>query len=167
MNASPPFSFCPSTSTHVLLIQSLSQLSLSAGHLSDTLNSSTVEVKLMHIAQADAVRATARLAGTLQRMNETVMSALADINATAVKVNNTLGLGSFSLYADIFPSASVIVANCEADVLLRRPPLTLFSEPDLCSTPGRPVSVVHLPPVILSHCDGTPYFTPAARARLE
>ena len=69
----------------------------------------------MHIAQADAVRATARLAGTLQRMNETVMSALVDINTTAVKVNNTLGAGSFSLYADVFSTASAIVAYCEDD----------------------------------------------------
>lgn len=93
----------------------LTQLSLSTSHLSDALNSSVVEVKLMHIAQADAVRATARLAGTLQRMNETVMSALADINTTAVKVNNTLGAGSFSLYADILSSASAFVAYCEDD----------------------------------------------------
>lgn len=96
-------------------VQSLTQLSLSASHLSDALNSSAVEVKLMHIAQADAVRATARLAGTLQRMNETVMSALADINTTAVKVNNTLGAGPFSHYADILSSASAIVAYCEDD----------------------------------------------------
>ncbi|KAI9458871.1 hypothetical protein BJY52DRAFT_1267638 [Lactarius psammicola] len=96
-------------------MDSLTQLSLSASHLSDALNSSAVEVKLMHVAQADAVRATARLAGTLQRMNETVMSALADINTTAVKVNNTLGAGPFSLYADILSSTSAIVAHCEND----------------------------------------------------
>lgn len=67
----------------------------------------------MHIAQADAVRATARLAGTLHRMNETVMSALADINTTAVKVNNTLGARPFSLHADILSSASAFVAYCD------------------------------------------------------
>jgi fumarate hydratase class II len=83
--------------------------------LSEALNSSVVEVQLMHATQADAVRATARLAGTLQRMNETVMSALADINTTAVKVNNTLGAGSFSLYAHILSSASAFVAYCEDD----------------------------------------------------
>lgn len=100
-------------------MNSLTQLSLSAGHLSDALNTSAVEVKLMHVAQADAVRATTRLAGTLQRMNETVMSVLADINATAVKVNNTLGAGSFSLYADIFSSASAIVAYLSQISFLR------------------------------------------------
>jgi hypothetical protein len=84
--------------------------------LSDVLNSSAVEVKLMHIAQADAVQATVRLAGTLHRMNETVMSALADINTTAVKVNNTLGAGSFLPYAaDILSSASAFVAYCKDD----------------------------------------------------
>jgi hypothetical protein len=79
------------------------------------LNSSAVEVKLMHIAQADAVQATVRLAGTLHRMNETAMSALVDINTTAVKVNNTLGAGSFLPYADILSSASAFVAYCEDD----------------------------------------------------
>ena len=100
---------------HAPPVQALTQLSLSTSHLSDALNSSAVEMKLMHIAQADAVRATARLAGTLHRMNETVMSALADINTTAVKVNNTLGARSFSLYADILSSASAFVAYCEDD----------------------------------------------------
>ncbi|KAI9444264.1 hypothetical protein H4582DRAFT_1077645 [Lactarius indigo] len=100
-------------------MNSLTGLSLSASHLSDALNSSSVEVKLMHIAQVDAVRATARLAGTLQRMNETVMSALADINTTAVKVNNTLGAGSFSLYADVLSSASAVIAHLSQMSFLR------------------------------------------------
>ncbi|KAH9057953.1 hypothetical protein EDB83DRAFT_1038240 [Lactarius deliciosus] len=139
-------------------MNSLMELSLSASHLSDALNSSAVEVKLMHIAQADAVRATARLAGTLQLMNETVMSALTDINTTAVKVNNTLGARSFPLYADILSSASAIVAYCEDDyrsllIHLRCSRLTVSSEPDVFSTPGLPVSVVHFPQVVLSRCD--------------
>jgi hypothetical protein len=147
-----------------LPVQALTDLSLSAVHLSEALNSSAVEVELMHVAQADAVRATARLAGTLQRMNETVMNALADINTTAVKVNNTLGAGSFSFYADILSSASAFVTYCKDDhgstpsLPVRR--LTVFSEPELFSTPIRPVSVVHFPPVILSHCDGTLYSLP-------
>ena len=160
MNASQPLLFCLFASTHAPLVQSLSQLSLSASYLSDALNSSTVEVELMHVAQADAVRATVRLAGTLQQMNETVMSALVDINTTAAKVNSTLGVRSFSLYADILSSAGAIVTYCEDDRCTRRQRLTVCSEPDLCFTPGRPVSVVHFPPVILSHCDGTPYSPP-------
>lgn len=115
MNASRPFLTCLFASAHTPPLQSLTQLSLSASHLSEALNSSAVEVKLMHFAQADAVRATVRLAGSLQRMNETVMSALADINTTAVKVNNTLGAGSFSVYADILSSASAFIAYCEND----------------------------------------------------
>jgi hypothetical protein len=35
------------------------------------------------------------------------------------------------------------------------PQLTVASEPDLFTTASRPVSVVHFPPVILSHYDGT------------
>lgn len=116
MNASQSFLTCLFATAHAPPVQSLTQLSLSASHLSDALNSSAVEVKLMHIAQADAVRATARLAGTLQRMNETVMSALADINTTAVKVNNTVGAGSFSVYADILSSASAFIAYSEDDL---------------------------------------------------
>ncbi|KAH9000804.1 hypothetical protein EDB86DRAFT_455174 [Lactarius hatsudake] len=167
MNASQPFLFCLFASTHASPVQSLTELSLSASHLSDALNSSGVEVKSMHIAQADAVRATARLAGTLQLMNETVMSALTDINTTAVKVNKTLGARSFPLYADILSSASAIVAYCEDDhrslpIHLRCPRLTVSSEPDVFSTPGLPVSVVHFPQVVLSRCDGTPYFPPPA-----
>ncbi|KAN0127225.1 hypothetical protein V8E53_014945 [Lactarius tabidus] len=100
-------------------MNALTQLSLSTSHLSEALNSSVVEVQLMHATQADAVRATARLAGTLQRMNETVMSALADINTTAVKVNNTLGAGSFSLYAHILSSASAFVAYLNQNSFLR------------------------------------------------
>ncbi|KAH9040524.1 hypothetical protein EDB84DRAFT_997839 [Lactarius hengduanensis] len=100
-------------------MNSLTELSLSTSHLSDALNSSAVEVKFMHIAQADAVRATARLAGTLQLMNETVMSALTDINTTAIKVNNTLGARSFPLYSDILSSASAIVAYLSQMSFLR------------------------------------------------
>ncbi|KAH9174697.1 hypothetical protein EDB89DRAFT_2067271 [Lactarius sanguifluus] len=118
----------------------LSAMNASQPFLFYALNSSAVEVKLMHIAQADAVRATARLAGTLQLMNETVMSALTDINTTAAKVNQTLGARSFPFYADILSSASAIVAY-------------FSSEPDVFSTPGLPVSVVHFPQVVLSRCD--------------
>ncbi|KAH9039579.1 hypothetical protein EDB85DRAFT_2141090 [Lactarius pseudohatsudake] len=159
MNASQPFLFCLFASTHASPVQSLTELSLSTSHLSDALNSSAVEVKFMNIAQADAVRATARLAGTLQLMNETVMRALTDINTTAIKVNNTLGARSFPLYADILSSASAIVAYCEDDhrsllIHLRCPRLTVSSEPDVSSTPGLPVSVVPFLQVVLSRCDG-------------
>ena len=114
----------------------------------------------MHSAQADAVRATARLAGTLQRMNETVISALADINITAIRVNNTLGAGS---YADLVFSASAIVAYCEDDHksahYLRRPRLTVFSEPDFHSAPDRPVAMVYFPPLVFFHYYGTLSFS--------
>lgn len=82
-------------------------------HLSGALDSSTHEVELMNIAQANAVRVTDGLAETLQRMNETVLSTLVDINATAAKVNQTIGMGSYSFYSSLLSLASATVTCCE------------------------------------------------------
>lgn len=68
----------------------------------------------MNIAQINAVRATDGLAGTLQRMDETVLNALVDINATAVRVNQAMG--SYSIYSNFLSLASTTATDCEDDI---------------------------------------------------
>jgi hypothetical protein len=104
-------SFCSFNYTH--FVQSITQLALSVNHLSDALNSSAREVKLMAIAQTNAVRVTHGLAGTLQRMNESVLSALIDINTTAVRVNQTIS--SYSFYSKFLTLGGASVIDCEGD----------------------------------------------------
>jgi len=84
---------------------------MSVNHLSGALNSSARELELMNNAQINAVRATDGLAGTLQRMNETVLNALIDINATAVRVNQAIG--SYSIYSNFLSLPSATVIGCE------------------------------------------------------
>jgi len=95
------------------------RLATSVNHLSHALNSSAHEVMLMNVAQANAVRATDGLIGTLQQMNETVMSALVDINATATRVNRTIGANLYSFSSNFLSLAGVIVSSCEDDRLHR------------------------------------------------
>jgi hypothetical protein len=101
----------------VVLVQSIVQLATSVNHLSDALNSSAQKVVLMNIAQENAVRVTEGLIGTLQQMNETVLSALVDINSTATRVNLTIGatLYSFSSNFLSLASAVTVVLSCESD----------------------------------------------------
>jgi hypothetical protein len=100
---------------HTPLIQLVSQLSTNANHLSGTLNSSALEMKSMRIAQADAARATAWLAGTLQHMNATVISALVEINTTAIRVNETIGKGLNSFHPKLVTLAGATIIYCEDD----------------------------------------------------
>lgn len=97
----------------------IAQLATGVNHLSDALNSSAHEVLLMNIAQQNAVRATVGLVGTLQQMNETVMNALVDINATAVRVNQTIGLNFYSFYSLFLSLAGPIAFSCEGPLLER------------------------------------------------
>lgn len=90
------------------------RLTTSVNHLSDALNSSAHEVMLMNIAQANAVRVTDGLIGTLQQMNETVTSALVDINSTATRVNQTIGANLYSFSSNLLSLASAIVFSCES-----------------------------------------------------
>jgi hypothetical protein len=64
----------------------------------------------MNIAQANAVQATDGLVGNIKQMNETVLSALIDINATAVRVNQTI-----SSYSNFLSQAGATVIDCEGD----------------------------------------------------
>lgn len=97
------------------MVQLVVRLATSVDHLSDALNSSAHEVMLMNIAQANAVRVTDGLIGTLQQMNETVMSALVDINSTATRVNQTIGANLYSFSSNILSLASAVVLSCESD----------------------------------------------------
>jgi hypothetical protein len=97
------------------VVQLVVRLATSVDHLSDALNSSAHEVILMNIAQANAVRVTDGLIGTLQQMNETVMSALVDINSTATRVNQTIGANLYSFSSNILSLASAVVLSCESD----------------------------------------------------
>jgi hypothetical protein len=104
------------------VVQLIVRLATSATHLSDALNSSTHEVMLMNIAQANAVRVTDGLIRTLHQMNETVMSALVDINSTATRVNQTIGANLYSFSSNILSLASAVVLSCESDhICLPRP----------------------------------------------
>jgi fumarate hydratase class II len=78
-------------------------------------------MKSIRIAQANVARETARLAGTLERMNATVISALVEINATAIRVNQTIGkrLDSFHLNLVSLMGATIIYCECEDDSDLR------------------------------------------------
>jgi hypothetical protein len=100
---------------HVLLHQLIAQLTLSVGHLSDALNSSAHEVKLMNIAQSNAVQAADGLVAALQQMNETAMSALLDINATAIRVSQAIGVGYYSFFSNFLSLAGAIFLYCEDD----------------------------------------------------
>jgi hypothetical protein len=91
-------------------VQSITQLGASVNQLSDALNSSAHELELMNIAQANAVQATDGLVGNIKQMNETVLSALIDINATAVRVNQTI-----SSYSNFLSLAGATVIDCEGD----------------------------------------------------
>jgi len=97
------------------VVQLIVRLATSVNHLSDALNSSAHEVVLMNIAQANAVRATNGLIGTLQQMNETVMSALVDINSTATRVNQTIGANVYSFSSAFLSLASAVVLSREYD----------------------------------------------------
>jgi hypothetical protein len=97
------------------VVQLIVQLATSANHLSDALNSSAHEVMLMNIAQANAVRVTDGLVGTLQQMNETVMSALVDINSTATRVNQTIGANLYSFSSNFLSLISAVVLSCESN----------------------------------------------------
>jgi outer membrane protein TolC len=110
---------------HAQVVQLIARLATSVNHLSDALNSSAHEVMLMNIAQANAVRATDGLIGTLQQMNETVMNALVDINATAIRVNQTIGANFYSFYSVLLSLAGAIVLSCEDDHI----PLPFVSVP--------------------------------------
>jgi hypothetical protein len=67
----------------------------------------------MNIAQANAVQATDGLSRNIKRMNETVLSALIDINASAVRVNQTIN--SYSFYSNFVSLAGATVTDCEDD----------------------------------------------------
>ncbi|KAI0280389.1 hypothetical protein BGY98DRAFT_330483 [Russula aff. rugulosa BPL654] len=73
---------------------------------------------LMNIAQANAVRVTDGLIGTLQQMNETVMSALVDINSTATRVNQTIGANLYSFSSTFLSLASAVVLSLKQFPLL-------------------------------------------------
>jgi hypothetical protein len=94
-------------------VQSIAQLAASVNQLSDALNSSAHQLELMNIAQANAVQATDGLVGNIKRMNETVLSALIDINATAVRVNQTIS--SYTFYSNFLSLAGATVFDCEGD----------------------------------------------------
>jgi len=74
----------------------------------------------MNIAQANAIQATDGLVGNIKRMNETVLSALIDINATAVRVNQTIS--SYTFYSNFLSLAGATVIDCEGD--RASPPVT-------------------------------------------
>ena len=105
------------------MFQLIVQLATSANHLSDALNSSAHEVMLMNIAQANAVRVTNGLIATLQLMNETVMSALVDINSTATRVNQTIGTNLYSFSSNFLSLASAVVLSCESNHIPRPRPI--------------------------------------------
>lgn len=90
----------------------IAQLATSVNDLSDALNSSAHEVMLMNIAQSNAVRVTDGFIGTLHLMNETVMNALVDINATAIKVNQSIGSNFYSFYPIFLSLAGAMVLSC-------------------------------------------------------
>ena len=92
----------------------IARLATSVNHISDALNSSVHEVILMNIAQANAVRVTDGLFVTLQQMNETVMSALVDINSTATRVNQTIGANLYSFSSNLLSLASAVVLSSES-----------------------------------------------------
>jgi fumarate hydratase class II len=97
------------------LIQLVVQLSTSASHLSDALNSSALDVKSMRVAQVNAARATARLAGTLQQMNANVISALVEINTTAIRVNQTIGNGLNPFHPDLVSLVGATIIYCKGE----------------------------------------------------
>jgi len=79
----------------------------------------------MNIAQSNAVQAADGLFAALKQMNETAMSALLDINATAIRVSQAIGVGSF--FSNFLSLAGAIFLYCE-DV--RIPPaskLTIYN----------------------------------------
>jgi hypothetical protein len=94
------------------VVQLIAQLATSVNDLSDALNSSAHDVMLMNIAQANAVRMTDEFIGTLHLMNETVMNALVEINATATKVNQSIGANFYSIYPIFLSLAGAIVLSC-------------------------------------------------------
>jgi hypothetical protein len=117
----------------------IARLATSVNQLSDALNSSAHEVMLMNVAQESAVRATDELIGSLQQMNETVMNALTDINATAIRVNQTIGANFYSFYSIFISLAGATVLSCEDHI-----PLSLY----LCRATDchevKQISLLHL-----------------------
>jgi hypothetical protein len=103
---------------HVQVVQLIARLATSVDQLSDALNSSAREVMLMNIAQENAVRVTDGLIGSLQQMNETVMNALTDINATAIRVNQTIGANFYSFYSIFLSLTGATVLSREDDHIL-------------------------------------------------
>jgi hypothetical protein len=144
---------------HVLLRQLIAQLALSVGHLSDALNSSAHEVKLMNIAQSNAVQAADGLVAALQQMNETAMSALLDINATAIRVSQAIGVGYYSFFSNFLSLAGAIFLYCEDDRIPPASKLTisnrpLHSETNFSSAPGCVYG--RCTTLSLFHCHGRP-----------
>ncbi|KAI0292894.1 hypothetical protein BC826DRAFT_404303 [Russula brevipes] len=115
----------------------IAQLALSAGHLSDALNSSAHEVKLMNIAQSNAVQAADGLVAALQQMNETAMSALLDINATAIRVSQAIGVGYYSFFSNFLSLAGAIFLYLKQFSLLRLVASTVVVQhsPSFIATP--------------------------------
>ena len=127
------------------MVQLIVQLATSANHLSDALNSSAHEVMLMNIAQANAVRVTDGLIGTLEQLNETVMSALVDINSTATRVNQTMGANLYSFSSNLLSLVSAVVLSCESGHIC--PPGPAAAYPLDCATDPQTVkqfSLLHL-----------------------
>jgi hypothetical protein len=125
MNASKCFTILPFALITYKVVQLIARLATSVNQLSDALNSSAHEVMLMNVAQENAVRATDGLIGSLQQMNETVMNALTDINATAFRVNQTIGANFYSFYSIFLSLAGSTVLSCEDDHI----PLSFVSVP--------------------------------------
>ncbi|KAH9996206.1 hypothetical protein BJV77DRAFT_169255 [Russula vinacea] len=125
MNASKCFTILPFALITYKVFQLIARLATSVNQLSDALNSSAHEVMLMNVAQENAVRATDGLIGSLQQMNETVMNALTDINATAIRVNQTIGANFYSFYSIFLSLAGATVLSCEDDHI----PLSYVSVP--------------------------------------
>ena len=97
---------------HAQVVQLIARLATTVNDLSDALTSNAHEVVMMNIAQENAVLVVDGLIGTLQLMNETVLNALVDINATATKVNQSIGANVYSFYPIFLSLASAIVLSC-------------------------------------------------------
>lgn len=124
------------------MVQLIVRLATSVNHLSDALNSSANEVMLMNIAQANALRVTDGLIGTLQQMNETVMSALVDINSTATRVNQTIGANLYSFSSNLLSLASAVVLSCESNRI--RPPRPIHTDHATDPPTVKQFSLLHL-----------------------
>lgn len=106
---------------HAQVVQLIARLATTVNDLSDALTSNAHEVVMMNIAQENAVLVVDGLIGTLQLMNETVMNALVDINATAIEVNRSIGVNFYSFYPTLLSLSGAIVLSCEDDHILFYP----------------------------------------------